>query len=57
MALPEYNKKFAKDTNPWPLDAAVKWIKENMDPEDVFTQDQLHEWAEFKGYQETKNET
>jgi hypothetical protein len=54
MALPEYNAQFSKDTNPWPLDTAVKWIKENMDPEDVFTRDQLEQWAHNNGFQEVE---
>lgn len=45
MALPEDNKAFAKAMNAWPLDEAVKWIRENIDPEDVFTVDQLEEWV------------
>ena len=35
----------------FPLDAVVDWLKENKKPEDVFTWEQLCEWAETNGYE------
>ena len=28
------------------LERAIEWIKQNMEPEDVFTTEQLNNWAE-----------
>lgn len=52
MALPEDNKAFAKAMNPWPLDKAIEWIRDNMDPEDVFPEDHLAQWAFKNGFEE-----
>lgn len=32
------------------LQGAIDWISENMDPEDVFTKQDLEAWAEDWGY-------
>lgn len=32
------------------LDVAVVWIGDNLQPEDVFSRDQLDEWAENEGW-------
>jgi len=40
------NMDFAKSILPqYLLDDAINWIKSNMYPEDVFSDDQLIEWA------------
>lgn len=31
------------------LDDAIEWIQENMNPEDVFSDEKLKEWAENNG--------
>lgn len=32
------------------LDNAISWIQDNLDPDDVFTKEQLIEWAENNGF-------
>lgn len=32
------------------LDAITEWIEKNLDPEDVFTDEQLEKWATDNGY-------
>ena len=32
------------------LDTVVGWVADNLDPEDVFSESQLEEWAEDNGY-------
>ena len=32
------------------LEEAMKWIGDHMEPEDVFSQKQLENWAEGAGY-------
>jgi len=32
------------------LDGAIEWIKDNLDPEDIFTVATLELWAEKNGY-------
>lgn len=32
------------------LDNAIDWIRDNLDPEDVFSTTQLEKWAESEGY-------
>lgn len=32
------------------LDATISWIAQNLDPIDVFDEDDLIEWAESNGY-------
>ena len=54
MALPEDNKAFAKEMNAWPLDKAIEWIRDNMEPGDVFFSHQLSEWAEKNGFEEVE---
>ncbi len=45
------NKEFTDAILPnYPLDAAVDWINNNMDPGDVFTEDKLEAWAEGNGF-------
>ena len=34
----------------WPLDVAVDWIKSNIDPGEVFDEEQLVAWAEENGF-------
>ena len=45
------NNEFASELLPsYPLDVAITWISSNLDPQDVFTEDQLGQWAENNGY-------
>jgi hypothetical protein len=47
------NERFAADAltiPPYPLDAAVTWIQDNLEPEDVFTLGQLERWAFDNGF-------
>ena len=53
MASSAENDAFIKDLLGWHLDEAVDWIACNLDPEDVFTPDQLSDWADDKGYELT----
>ncbi len=32
------------------LDNAIEWIQSQLDPDDVFTEKQLENWAESNGY-------
>lgn len=32
------------------LDAAMQWIGANMDPDEVFDNDKLQDWAESNGF-------
>ena len=32
------------------LEKTIEWIAHNLAPEDVFTQDQLEDWAKRNGY-------
>jgi hypothetical protein len=32
------------------LEEALAWIKDNLDPEEVFAATQLEKWAESEGY-------
>ena len=32
------------------LEDATEWIQKNMEPEDIFNEQQLSTWAEDKGY-------
>lgn len=47
------NEDFAKDAlsiPAYPLDAAVIWIQDNLEPEEVFTLGQLDRWAFDNGF-------
>tara|TARA_R110000824_G_scaffold526_1_gene3308 strand:+ start:1088 stop:1261 length:174 start_codon:yes stop_codon:yes gene_type:complete len=33
------------------LEEAIQWIQSNMGPEDVFSEDDLADWAESNGYE------
>ena len=32
------------------LDSAIEWMQSQLDPDDVFTEKQLENWAESNGY-------
>ena len=32
------------------LERAIDWIRGNLSPEDVFTVNELEEWADYNGY-------
>jgi len=40
------DKKFGAEF----LDQIVEWISDNLEPEDVFSAEQLQEWARDNGY-------
>jgi hypothetical protein len=51
MASAAENDSFAAALLPrWLLDEAIDWISSNMEPEDVFDNNQLDSWAEDSGY-------
>lgn len=39
-----------------PLGRAINWIYENLNPEDVFSQQQLEEWAKENGMMKSPQE-
>ena len=46
MASVKENTKFTKEVlGEWPLDAAIDWIAAHLEPDDVFSDDQLREWV------------
>ena len=36
------------------LDKAITWFQDNTSPEDVFTEEQLKQWAIGNGYEEAE---
>jgi hypothetical protein len=51
MASVSDNENFTKQIiSSYPLDGAIEWIMHNMEPEDVFSEDQLAIWADENGY-------
>ena len=38
------------------LEDAIAWIAKNMEPEDVFSESQLKEWAASNGFTEDGND-
>lgn len=32
------------------LDSAIAWIRDNLDPDDIFTYTHLQKWADQNGY-------
>ena len=51
----QLNQQFAKETVQLPtylLDDAVNWIQNCLEPDDVFTNEQLTEWAKNNGFVE-----
>jgi len=52
MASWQQNKDFQGTILPqYPLDEAIEWIQKNMEPEEVFSEKQLTQWAEDMGYE------
>ena len=45
MATP-MQQKFGRDF----YQGVLEWVKDNLEPYDVFTAEQLEEWAELSGY-------
>jgi len=33
------------------LESAIKWINQNLNPDDVFSEQDLEKWAEADGYE------
>ena len=57
MALPEDNKRFIRQViGADPLDKTIEWIRQWMEPEEIFPSDQLSAWAERNGYEEIKKD-
>ena len=55
MASYKENKQFLSSViNENLLDEAINWIKSNMNPDDVFDEDQLEEWAKDNGFVESE---
>ena len=51
MAKSKENKAFSEAIFPrYPLDEAISWIQSNMEPEDVFSDEKLEEWARESGF-------
>lgn len=40
----------------YPLNDAIEWIKSNLNPEDVFIESDLRQWAEENGFKEHKDD-
>jgi len=50
MATAKENDNFIKEIiSSYPLDTAIDWIQKNLNPSDVFTKDQLDDWARENG--------
>ncbi len=50
MADAKENKGFTEAMiGRWPLDEAIEWISKNLDPDDVFDEEKLEEWANKTG--------
>jgi len=53
MPSVQQNNNFIQALLPqYPLDEAIDWIQNNLDPDDVFTEQQLRDWAEASGFVE-----
>ena len=50
MAGYRENKEFKDDIFGNILDDAINWIQSNLQPEDVFDEEKLKDWAEDNGY-------
>jgi len=51
MASTKQNNDFLRDVIPSDLlDQAIEYIQKNLNPEDVFTDNQLQDWAESNDY-------
>lgn len=49
MITLQQEREFMENISPT-LDEVIEWIKNNLNPEDVFDEDDLIEWAEDNGY-------
>lgn len=38
------------EVNAKSLDSAISWMQQNLEPEDIFSEKQLSNWAESNGY-------
>ena len=61
MFIPALSESQNKDFSKFmigekPLDSVVNWIKDNLDPEDIFSTTQLDKWAESEGYIKPDNQ-
>ena len=53
MTTSNQDKQFIKDVIPGALlEECIIWIRDNLEPDEVFTDDQLEEWAEDNGFVE-----
>jgi len=49
MIVLQQEQEFIEVISP-SLDTVILWIKQNLNPEDVFDEDDLIDWAENNGY-------
>ena len=49
MPTAKQDASFLNDVAPNALDTAIAWIERNLDPEDVFTERTLMNWADRHG--------
>ena len=49
MITLQQEREFMEKISPR-LDEVIEWIKNNLNPEDVFNEEDLIEWAEDNGY-------
>ena len=53
MASASENDSFIQALLPrWLLDEAISWIQDNLNPDDVFSDDDLEGWATDNGFVE-----
>lgn len=53
MTSSQQDKAFLEEVIPTNLlDSAIDWISNNLEPGDVFSKDQLREWARANDFQE-----
>lgn len=51
MATTRENDEFIKDIiATYPLDEAINWINQNLEPAEVFDDEVLRDWAEANGF-------
>ena len=51
MTTPKQDKEFVETViSTTLLEDAIEWISRNMNPEDVFKENDLETWAESNGY-------
>lgn len=57
MASSKLNDMFTRELiNSDPLDIAIDFISDQLEPEDVFSESKLQDWAENNGYVKAETE-